>query len=285
MSPRSTRRVDPTLQVETELAAACGPGPRIVVGLDEVGRGALAGPVMIGACAVRIGGEEPTILPEGIRDSKMLSATRREALVAPIQETAVSWGIGAASPAEIDADGIAAALTTAALRALEAISVPIDVVLLDGSVDVLSAALADRGGPRPRVAVRVGADRDCLSVAAASVLAKVHRDTLMTVLDEDAPDYEWAKNKGYGSAAHREAILRLGPHEQHRRSWRLVPEQRPAPSSAPVPGPEAEPVPPAPSETAPRTASGTTTDAQGSRSDPGVLWSDDWPPMQRKETL
>lgn len=281
MSPRSTRRVDPTLQVETALAAEAGPGPRIVVGLDEVGRGALAGPVMIGACAVRIGGQEPTVLPEGIRDSKMLSARRREALVGPIQQAAVSWGIGAAGPDEIDADGIAAALTTAALRALEAITVPIDVVLLDGSVDVLSAALAARGGPCPRVAVRVGADRDCLSVAAASVLAKVHRDTVMTVLDEDAPDYGWARNKGYGSAAHREAILRLGPHDQHRRSWRLVPDRHAAEPQAA----SRSAAKPLGRTEAPAQAPPTDSDAPGSCADPGVLWSDDWPTTQRKETL
>lgn len=287
MSPRSSRRVDPTLLVETELAAACGPGPRLVVGLDEVGRGALAGPVMIGACAVRIGGEEPTVLPDGIRDSKMLSAKRREALVGPIQDAAAGWAIGAASPAEIDADGISAALTTAALRALDALTVTPDVILLDGSVDVLSAALADRGRACPRVAVRVGADRDCLAVAAASVLAKVHRDTLMSVLDEEAPQYGWAGNKGYGSAAHREAIRTLGPHAQHRRSWRLVPDATAGAGlstgrdggSAQSATPSRGPLPSAAPDPGPGRAS-----PQDSSAEPGVLWSDVRPSTPRKET-
>lgn len=221
----------PTLEVEQQIAAACGPGPRIIVGIDEVGRGALAGPVAMGACAVVVGGSDPTVLPPGVRDSKKLSAIRREQLVEPIQQAAAASAVGMVGADRIDADGIVAALTAAALKALDALDVVPDAVLLDGNADVLSAALAARGPGAPAVHVRVAADRDCASVAAASILAKVQRDALMMRLHEQAPQYQWARNKGYGSAAHREAIQQYGVHEQHRRSWKLT---RPAPT--PIPG-------------------------------------------------
>lgn len=217
----------PTLEVEQELAAACGPGPRLVVGIDEVGRGALAGPVAMGACAVLVSDGIAGPLPEGVRDSKALSARRREALVEPIREAAIANAIGWATAEEIDAEGIVPALTLAALRALDGLGITPDAILLDGNADVLTPALAARGGTVPRVSLRVGADRDCASVAAASVLAKVARDAHMVELDAEAPEFGWAGNKGYGSAAHREAIDRLGPHGRHRRSWRLG--SRPAP--------------------------------------------------------
>lgn len=213
--------VEPTLEVERELARACGGGARIVVGLDEVGRGALAGPVAVGACAIVIGGEAPSELPAGVRDSKLLSPARRERLCEPIRAAAHASAVGWASPAEIDAEGIMAALTLAAMRALDGLGALPDAILLDGSADVLTARLAETSPLPPRVLVRVKADRDCASVAAASVLAKVARDALMRELDAEAPQYGWASNKGYGSAVHREAIARLGAHAQHRRSWRL----------------------------------------------------------------
>ena len=215
--------VDPTLEVERGLIDELG-GSGVVVGLDEVGRGALAGPVVVGACAVRFAGGEPVAaLPVGVRDSKALTARRREALVAPIGEAAHAHGLGWASAAEIDEHGIMEALTLAALRALDALGCPVDAIVLDGSADVLSGRLAAAapGAVVPRVTLRVGADRDCTSVAAASVLAKVARDARMVELSRSAPDYRWDANKGYGAAAHREAIERCGVHEEHRRSWNL----------------------------------------------------------------
>lgn len=224
----------PTLTAEVELARAAGPGERIVVGIDEVGRGALAGPVAMGACAVLARDGEIAELPAGVRDSKKLTARRREALVAPIRESALATTVGWASAAEIDEAGIMTALTRAALRALDALVLPagarIDAILLDGNADVLSPALGARGGHVPAVALRVGADRDCASVAAASIVAKVARDAHLVELDALRPEYGWAGNKGYGSASHRAAIEAHGTCEHHRRSWRLggVPAPRDA---------------------------------------------------------
>lgn len=262
----------PTLDLELALAARCGPGRRIVVGIDEVGRGALAGPVAVGACAIEvIDGRTPT-LPEGVRDSKKLTARRREALVEPICNTVAASSVGWASAGEIDEIGIMPALTRAALRALDALELEIDAILLDGDVDVLSAALSTASGPAPLVELRVAADRDCASVSAASILAKVARDAHMVEIDTLAPDYCWASNKGYGSAVHRETIDRLGPHEHHRRSWRLS-------STIPL----ATPSLPPPAPTAPRATDRAVVAAAASTAAAGVLWDDDWHLYEGKE--
>ncbi|MFC0675590.1 ribonuclease HII [Brachybacterium hainanense] len=217
----------PSYDVELALAAELGP-EAVVVGVDEVGRGALAGPVTVGACAIRIcEGEVVTPLPEGVRDSKMLSAKRRGALAPQIAADAFSTSLGWVEPEEIDRIGISAALTEAALRALDGLCSPEgerlvpDAVLLDGSVDVLSAALRARGLEEVRVAVQVKADRDCCSVAGASVVAKVARDAHMIRLHAQAPQYAWDSNKGYGAAVHRAALAEHGLHRQHRASWKL----------------------------------------------------------------
>lgn len=256
----------PTLEVECALAGRRGPGRRIVVGVDEVGRGALAGPVAVGACAIEVIDGIVAPLPEGVRDSKKLTARRREALVDPIMSSVLAGAIGWASAAEIDEIGIMPALTTAALRALGALELEADAILLDGDVDVLTAALTTAGRPAPVVHLQVAADRDCASVAAASILAKVARDAHMVELDAEAPDYCWASNKGYGSAAHREAIDRCGAHEHHRRSWRLG--GRPAPVL--VPAASATAVLP------PVAAAPVTAEA-------GVLCDDHWYPQEGKE--
>ncbi|MGO1389523.1 ribonuclease HII [Brachybacterium sp. JB7] len=267
--------VAPTLDAELSLAARCGPGRRVVVGIDEVGRGALAGPVAMGACAIEVVDGRVAALPEGVRDSKKLSALRRAALVDPILDTAHAGSVGWASAAEIDEIGIVPALTRAALRALEALEVEIDAILLDGNVDVLSAELGSAERPAPLVELRVAADRDCASVSAASILAKVARDAYMVELDALAPEYSWAQNKGYGAAVHREAIDRHGTHEHHRRSWRLgsgagtVPKR----SSPQAPAPVANPTPaPAPAP-----------DPLPTLSHAGVLWGDQWEPQPKEE--
>ncbi|GAA3693698.1 ribonuclease HII [Zhihengliuella alba] len=223
----------PDLRVESGLL---GPGDALVAGCDEVGRGALAGPVTVGVVVVDPVAAE---VLAGPRDSKLLSAAAREALVAPIREWALGWGVGHASPAEIDDVGLSAAVGLAGRRALEAASTihrP-DVVLVDGNYDWLSprpqaslfeAALtiasqdAEPGPPFPRVSTRVKADLACLSVAAASVLAKVERDRLMVQYHEEEPHFCWAENKGYGTDTHRAALRAHGPSARHRRSWRLV---------------------------------------------------------------
>ncbi|MET0975290.1 MAG: ribonuclease HII [Leifsonia sp.] len=204
----------PTLAFERELFDA---GHRFVIGCDEVGRGAIAGPVAVGMAVI-----EPAhdAIPDGLRDSKLLSEKRREVL-API---ATAWvlhsSVGLASAAEVDEIGIIASLGLAGKRALAGLHasgarVLDSVVLLDGSHDWLSPALTTKLA----VVTRVKADRDCGSVAAASVIAKVHRDRLMIEAHGLTPAYGWAGNKGYGSADHFAAIDANGPSALHRVSW------------------------------------------------------------------
>jgi ribonuclease HII len=188
-----------------------------VIGCDEVGRGAIAGPVAVGLGAVHL---ECGEMPVGLRDSKLLSEKRREALY----PTATSWvqahAVGLADAREVDEIGIVAALGLAGRRALTAlheagVGIMSSVVVLDGNHDYLTPALATP----PRITTRVKADRDCASVAAASVIAKVHRDRMMIAADDEHPGYGWAGNKGYGSTAHYAALTELGPSPLHRLTW------------------------------------------------------------------
>jgi len=214
---------DPTLRMER---AMLRDGARLVIGCDEVGRGAIAGPVAVGLSvfAGRAGGA-----PKGLRDSKMLSEPRREELYPVVAQWSVSSAVGMASNEEVERIGIIAALGLAAVRALAelhdlGVEMAGAVVLLDGSHDWLTPAI-ERGGaipagaPRPAVTMRVKADRDCAVVAAASVLAKVRRDRLMIEADPVHPGYHWTGNKGYASADHYAAIDELGPSPLHRWSW------------------------------------------------------------------
>ena len=215
---------DPTLDVERELIGAypsLASGAGCLIGCDEVGRGALAGPVAVGLAAIDV---TVTDFPPGLRDSKMLSEPRRE-LLAPL---AAAWAthsaVGLASAAEVDELGIIACLGLAGKRALaelytQGVDVAGSIVLLDGSDDWLNKALTTP----LNVVTRIKADRDCGSVAAASVIAKVHRDRMMIAYDAQTPGYGWAGNKGYGSAAHMSAIAELGPSGLHRRSWLKTP--------------------------------------------------------------
>ena len=205
---------DPTLEVEAALHES---GHRYVIGCDEVGRGAIAGPVAVGLAVVDRGGG---VHPLGLRDSKMLAEKRREELAPLAASWALFTAVGLATAEEVDRIGIIAALGLAGKRALMTLhevgaSIRESVILLDGSHDWLTPALAS---PLP-VRTRVKADQDCSSVAAASVVAKVHRDRLMIEADAVTPGYGWSGNKGYGSAAHFEAIERLGPSAMHRRTW------------------------------------------------------------------
>jgi ribonuclease HII len=205
---------DPTLRVERAMHRD---GAKFVIGCDEVGRGAIAGPVAVGFSIVGVGVRKH---PDGLRDSKMLSEKRREEL-APLATTwSLFSAVGLASSQEVDSIGIMAALGLAGRRALKQLheagaSIHESVVLLDGSFDWLSPALSKP----PRVRLRVKADRDCASVAAASVIAKVHRDRLMIQADDAIPGYGWKGNKGYGSTEHYAAIDSLGPSEMHRHTW------------------------------------------------------------------
>ncbi len=212
----------PRLDVEQGLVAR---GFSVVIGLDEVGRGALAGPVSVGAVAWWPGAGSP---PEGIRDSKLVPEKSRDGLAAAVKKWVSLVAVGHAGPEEIDRNGIVASLGVAAVRAVSELvrrfaegTKPI--VLLDGSQDWLSKVLPT---PLP-VVTQVKADRDCLSVAAASLLAKVERDGLMREFATQFPAYGFDSHKGYGSAKHMAALREHGLTSIHRRSFvhpeRLIP--------------------------------------------------------------
>lgn len=218
--------VGPTLAVERGLMSR---GHRFVAGADEVGRGALAGPVSVGMVVVDASAQKPLA---GVKDSKLLSALARQKLVPQIEEWAVGHAVGHASAAEIDALGLMSALRLAGSRAWAALlqdGVRAEVVILDGNHDWLSASQLSifdaseepADGVDVPVQTLVKADLQCLSVAAASVLAKVERDAMLTSLDADFPAFGWKVNKGYATAGHRAAIDRSGPSEWHRRTWQL----------------------------------------------------------------
>ena len=209
---------DPTLEVERACFAS---GALLVIGVDEVGRGAIAGPVAVGVHAIAADVGE---FPAGLRDSKLLSERRRGA---PGREGPLGGAGpgGPRPPAEIDERGISWALGEAGRRAVQRLAeagLPIEAatVLLDGRHDWLSPALERPDPIRPyEVRAMVGADRSCASVAAASVSAKVERDALMRAADQDHPGYAWASNKGYGARAHYDGLSTLGLTPLHRRSF------------------------------------------------------------------
>jgi ribonuclease HII len=194
--------------------------------MDEVGRGALAGPVSVGVVVID---ETVRSAPMGVKDSKLLTERARHGLVPRIHRWAVAYAVGHSSADEIDEIGIMAALRLAGTRALAGLGVVPDLVILDGNHDWLTAptevgllAFADESGPTtPPVTTMIKADMKCSSVAAASVLAKVERDDLMVALSEEHPAYGWSLNKGYSAPEHMDALARLGPCPLHRRSWRL----------------------------------------------------------------
>jgi ribonuclease HII len=204
-------------------------GARLVAGMDEVGRGSLAGPVSVGVVVVDASTRSA---PKGVADSKLLTPAARVALLPRLQRWGLAHAVGHASADEIDELGIIAALRLAGSRALAvvtAVTGPVDAVLLDGSHDWLTPpaqgdlfeVLEADSLPPTKVHVRVKADRTCASVAAASVLAKCERDALMAQLACDHPQYRWDENKGYASPDHIEALREHGPCPLHRRSWRL----------------------------------------------------------------
>ena len=193
--------------------------------MDEVGRGALAGPVSVGVVVID---ERARSAPAGVRDSKLLTPTARQAMVPRLQRWALAHAVGHATPAEIDAIGIIAALRLAGTRALAQLDVEPDLVILDGNHDWLTDpgdvglfAGLGAGSPTPPVRTMVKADMRCSSVAAASVLAKVERDQHMIDLAQRFPQYGWADNKGYSASVHLDALARHGACVEHRRSWSL----------------------------------------------------------------
>lgn len=202
----------PTLEVERELVER---GFGAVIALDEVGRGALAGPVSVGAV---VWTPERGEAPEGVRDSKLVAESKRTQLAQSVQAWSVC-AVGHADPSEIDRDGIVEALALAAVRAIRqvwATGFPAPpVILLDGNHDWLSR----RAKAPVSVVVLPKADRDCQSVAAASLIAKAERDQMMRELAEDFPLFGFDRHKGYGSPAHLQAIRDHGMTALHRRSF------------------------------------------------------------------
>ena len=194
----------PTRRIEQELWAA---GHETVVGIDEVGRGAWAGPLMVGAAILP---RDKRVL--GVRDSKMLTEADRERLFDRIAGWCVAWSVGAASQEECDELGMAAAQRLACRRAVEGLGIVPDVAVSDGTWDFVSPTVR-------RVEMRVKADRHCLSVAAASILAKVVRDREMRRLAESYPHWSFDTNKGYPCPTHKAALQGFGPSAIHRRTW------------------------------------------------------------------
>ena len=260
-----SRRTDggPSLRLARRLLRERGLD--VVAGMDEVGRGALAGPVTVGVVSVSL---STRTAPAGLDDSKRLTPAAREDLAPRLARWAPAWAVGHASNDEIDEWGILFALRVAASRALAALPAAPGLVLLDGSYDylhrplpaarqlslalpsdaaaagaavvrpgamvagaaagahtgeslVLGSARAALAGRLPPVELAVRADRRCSAVAAASVLAKVERDTLMTWLGEQDPRWGWQGNKGYSAPEHLAALRAEGPSRWHRRSWQL----------------------------------------------------------------
>ncbi|TDQ48214.1 ribonuclease HII [Actinorugispora endophytica] len=203
MAKASASVPPPTDELERELAAA---GARLVAGVDEVGRGAWAGPVLV--CAAVTDGSPA---PEGLTDSKRLSPKRRVAMADLVRPWVRDHAFGQAEPGEIDEFGMTEALRLAAGRALAGLAKRPDAVILDGKHDYLGRPWAVR--------TQVKADLTCVSVAAASVLAKVRRDAAMAALDAEHPGYGFDTAAGYPSPAHRAALAEHGPTPHHRMSW------------------------------------------------------------------
>ena len=181
----------------------------IVAGVDEAGRGPLAGPVVAAAVVL-----DARCIPKGIGDSKALPAKQREKVYAELLGCA-QVGVGEASVSEIDRINILRASHLAMVRAVEALPTRPELVLVDGNM------APDWAWPCETL---VGGDATCLSVAAASIVAKVVRDRLMLELHDAHPEYDWASNMGYGTVTHRAALARFGPTPHHRRSFRPVAE-------------------------------------------------------------
>ena len=192
----------PNREAERELWAA---GAEVVVGVDEVGRGSWAGPLVVGAAVIP---KDRRIV--GVRDSKALTEAERERLFDKVAGWCEAWAVGAATQPECDELGMSAAQKLAARRAIEGLGVTPDRVLLDGSWDFVG------GGIVTRV---VKGDARCVSIAAASILAKVSRDREMRAAAEHYPGYDFEFNKGYPCPRHKAALQAYGPSAIHRRSW------------------------------------------------------------------
>jgi ribonuclease HII len=211
-APKLSKKTPPSLTIEKAMWAE---GFDIVVGLDEVGRGSWAGPLAIGAAVLPRTGRV-----NGVRDSKMLTEREREALFDKLTDWCVAWSIGMVSHDECDEIGMSAAQKLAARRALEGLGVVPDRVLVDGNWDFVGEYVGAE-----KVTKIVKGDAKCLSIATASVLAKVSRDRLMREEDVNFPGFNFAENKGYPCPKHQIALQGYGPTTIHRRSWVFMEHQ------------------------------------------------------------
>lgn len=187
-------------------------GDPVIIGVDEAGRGCWAGPVV--AAAVAWG--QPI---EGLNDSKKLTAARRQSLVPLIKKEALAWAVGEASAEEIDELNIQQATYLAMVRAMDALG---EVLKGGGEVWVDGNRLPNWQRSDWQLKAFIGGDASHAPIAAASILAKEHRDSLMVALESQYPGYGFAKHKSYGTADHQAALLRLGPCHEHRRSFRPI---------------------------------------------------------------
>jgi ribonuclease HII len=194
----------PTHAVERSIRATTG--AKIVAGVDEVGRGAWAGPVTV--CAAVTGLRRP---PAGLTDSKLIAPKRRTELAGLLEQWVTAYALGNSSPEEIDELGMTAALRLAAVRALDALPLRPDAVILDGKYDYL--------GLPWQVRTVIKGDQSCVAVAAASVIAKVRRDAMMAELQGECAAFGFDANAGYPSPLHKAALAQLGPTPYHRLSW------------------------------------------------------------------
>ena len=209
----------PTTDVERSLGAY-----RYVIGIDEVGRGAVAGPVAVGAFVLDLKTLDVGKIPTKLQDSKLMTEKSREAVYEDLINWQPGFAVGMVDAKDIDTHGIVSALSQSAVRALKQLAEIEEIkqaladnqvhILLDGTHNWLEHVVS-----RIPVTVRAKADRDCVSVAAAACLAKVTRDRLMVSLAEEYPMYQLDGHKGYASAAHIDALRLHGPSDIHRVSW------------------------------------------------------------------
>lgn len=212
----------PSLDIERGLLAESS--AQVLIAIDEVGRGALAGPLTIGAVAIDVHTPQA---PDGVRDSKALSAKRRRELAPQVRDWAVACQVVDVPPGRIDELGIVRALGEGAVEVIRLVldacaqsaADPQMVILLDGHHDFISPV-----DPSYAVHTVVKGDATCASIAAASIIAKVHRDSLMVDLHDEFPEYGWSRNVGYGTKEHRRGLQLSGVSVHHRRSWRLLEE-------------------------------------------------------------
>jgi ribonuclease HII len=207
----TSHKIKPTFQEERILIAA---GYHFIAGLDEVGRGCFAGPVVASAVILPYPCRKSWI--KEVRDSKFLLPVKREYLCEKIKEAAVSYATGIVGPEVIDAQGISVAVRLAMVQALNQLSTPADSLLID------HFKLPESDLPQWGV---VNGDTLCCSIACASIVAKVTRDRLMVALDKQYPGYSFSHHKGYGTTEHRACIEKMGLSPLHRRSFCLAEEE------------------------------------------------------------